>query len=102
MGTNGEPRPRCQACGREIDQLGYRLQALGTADDLMKIVDMGIERNESIESRAEAGSALAEGWNMCIPCLAEFAILSCSLEERIAVAERLGRLLEGGPETFGP
>jgi hypothetical protein len=74
--------------------LGYRVSALGTADDLMKILDIGSEQGEDEEDRAIAGGLLVQGWNMCIPCLADFAIRSCSKQEQARCAELLAELLD--------
>jgi hypothetical protein len=47
----------------------------------------------------ELGTALAEGWDSCIPCMATHAIASLSQEERVVLAEWLARLTDEGSQA---
>ncbi len=76
----------CARCGKNLEassSYGFHMQPIGTADQLMAVLDL-------MGSGLDEGKFLAEGWDMCISCVALQALESLSPDERARVIEISG------------
>jgi hypothetical protein len=93
-----EERATCRNCKQEIVGLGYHLRPIGTADELLGHLEDDAELTGA-GLDPELGTALAEGWDSCVQCMATHAIETLSHEERVVLAEWIVHVIGKRPSA---